>query len=132
MRRTPIRVAVAATLSLYGLTALGSDLGIAAPQSEHAAATNKGFNSSPCQAARSAAYGGVGWSPFDVWQGAWTTPAGNREALVFGASPQSVAQVSAKPEQPTAVEHSGPSLREQRQRLFALGLAVLLNLNQNR
>lgn len=132
MKRTPIGVAVAAALSLYGLTALAGDSGTAAPQRQSSAATHQGFNSSPCRAARSASFERVELSAFDVWHGAWTTPAGNREALVFGASPQAVAPVSVGPEQTAAAQHSGPSLREQRQRFFALGLAVLLNLNQNR
>lgn len=93
------------------------------------------FGSNPCQLANGSTFELVEFSAFDEWHGALTTPIGDDRALVFGtmaghteadrgdyAADKQVARAPAKSSQ---VDR----FREQRQRLFALGLAVLLNLN---
>lgn len=130
MDRTRMGAALAAALALCATAALAQEPR-SATQSEPPAeaATTPAFAGNPCQVGPGSGYDQAELSALDEWQGAGTTLAGDRQALAYGvsmASQPSAQPVSVGPTEP------GPTLREQRQRLFALGLAVLLNLNQAR
>lgn len=138
MDRTLIRVVVLAGCSWYGGAALAAEPPASAPQPTQAtSAAPLNFSGNPCQVVPGSPYEAAELSAFDEWQGAWTTPLGDHKALVFGvvvdpepapaadraeAEEQAVTQAAAR----QVVES------EQRRRFFALGLAVLLNLNANR
>lgn len=122
----------AAALSEQALSATAG--ANASPPSE-ASPQRLDFGGNPCQLASSSAFELVEFSAFDEWHGALTTPIGVDRALVFGtltghaeadrgdhATDEQVARAPAEPSR-------ADRFREQRQRLFALGLAVLLNLN---
>ena len=93
------------------------------------------FGGNPCQLLTGSGFEVAELSAFDEWQGALTTPIGDHQALAFGTridqSDVGSAVDAANPPLATVAKERAHAdrLREQRQRLFALGLAVLLNLN---
>lgn len=98
-------------------------------------AASSGFRSNPCRVASGSQLEAVEFSAFDDWQGALTTAQGDQRALVFGtmveAARSSTLGVASPGRSATAAVAANEAVvrEEQRQRLFALGLAVLLNLN---
>lgn len=134
---------LAAALTLYhgapGATPVLDEPGESAAQAQEPGHPGSfTFDGSPCQLA--AGSEAVEFSAFDQWQGALTEATGEHQALVYDALAAQALVADATVDgagQQVAEEITDPtdqfeSAQQQRQRLFALGLAVLLRLNAKR